>query len=283
MRLRLLLIALLWGGLIAVHAAYKERPDPNDIAQMAQHQAAPARWIGRLAPDITLTTLDGQPFRLSDEVGTRVIVLNFFATWCGPCRAEMPELARYQRQAGPTVRLIGVDAQETRAVVEPFLTKMDVRFPVVIDESGEVLKRYGVTSFPTTVVIGADGRIRVYEVGMISNADVALGEAVRFAQKMITDGRGVSPDAFRAQLARAPAPAPALDAEPGAEAPVLSGRAGRIAAAMPCPCGCDDRIAACSCRTAKNIKTRLARGGYDGQSDAAVMEALNKEFCMKGM
>ena len=52
---------------------------------------------------------------------------------------------------------------------------------------------------------------------------------------------------------------------------------------MPCPCGCDDQLPACTCRTAKQIKARLAEGDFGDRSDAAIMEALNREFCMKGM
>ena len=284
MPVRLLLIVLLSGGLLAVQAAYKERPDPNLVAQMASQHTTPSRWIGRLAPDISLTALDGKPFRLSDEVGRQVIVLNFFATWCGPCRAEMPELARYQAKAGETVLLIGIDAQETRAVVEPFLREMKVPFPVAIDESGDVLKRFEVTAFPTTIVIGADGRVKVYEIGQIANAEVSLGEAVTGEQRAIAAGRGITPDAFRAELARTPPGPPRhTGANANAPAPPLTGRAERIAKAMPCPCGCSDQLTDCSCRTAKQIKARLAEGDFGDRPDAAIMEALNKEFCMRGM
>lgn len=279
MLVRLLAIGLLWAGLLAVHAAYKERPDVNQIALQASRQSAPSRWVGRLAPDISLATLDGSRFRLSDEVGRRVVVLNFFATWCGPCKAEMPELAKYQEKAGDAVRVIGIDAQETRAVVEPFVSAMDLPFPVAIDESGEVLGRFDVQAFPTTIVIGADGRVKVYEVGQVTNAEVSLGRAVEREKREIAAGRGITPDAYRALLARGPA-GPA-DRAPARTA--LSGRAERIAQAMPCPCGCDDQLPACSCRTATQIKARLAEGDFGDRSDAAIMEALNKEFCMKGM
>jgi thiol-disulfide isomerase/thioredoxin len=282
MLLRLLAIALLWGGLIAVHAAYKARPDPNLIALQASRQQAPSRWVGRLAPDISLATLDGARFRLSDEIGRRVVVLNFFATWCGPCKAEMPELAKYQEKAGDVVRLIGIDAQETRAVVEPFVSALDLPFPVAIDESGEVLQRFDVQAFPTTIVIGADGRVKVYEVGQISNAEVSLGRAVERERREIAAGRGITPDAYRAQLARGPA-GPAGDRAARSGESALTGRAERIAKAMPCPCGCDDQLPDCTCRTAKQIKARLAESDFGDRSDAAIMEALNKEFCMKGM
>jgi cytochrome c biogenesis protein CcmG, thiol:disulfide interchange protein DsbE len=281
MLVRLLLIALLSGGLIAVHAAYKERPHPADVQRMANQQGTPARWVGRLAPDVTLPLLDGSTFRLSDEVGSRVIVLNFFATWCGPCRAEMPELARFQAASGEKLRLIGVDAQETREVVEPFLKEHKVAFPVGIDASGEILKQFEVTAFPTTIVIGGDGRVRLYEVGEIVNADVALGDEVTSQLAMIAAGHRTTPDRFRAELASSRQ----RDGKTtGATSdPVLTGRAERIAKAMPCPCGCDDQLDACSCRTATRIKQRLAGDAFGDRSDAAIMEALNKEFCMKGM
>ncbi len=270
---RLLLAGALGAAIVGVNAAVKDPPDPRMIAQMARAQTAPDRWQGRLAPDVELPTLDGARYRLSDDVGQRVVILNFFATWCGPCRAEMPELERFQREAGNGVRLIGVDAQEARELVAAFIAQVQTTFPVVVDD-GPVLRRYGVDSFPTTVVIGADGRIKLYEVGMIANADVTLREIVNRERSLIATGKGISADAYRAALAAA---------GPGGLPPGAT-RADRIAAAMPCPCGCADMtVRECGCRTAKGIKARLAAGGLDGRRDAAIMEALNREFCMKGM
>lgn len=270
---RLLLAAALAAGIVAINAAFKTGPDPRMIARMSKMQSAPSRWHGRLAPDLELPTLDGRRYRLSDDIGKRVVILNFFATWCGPCRAEMPELERYQRQAGDTVRLVGVDAQEARELVVAFIDEMKTTFPVVIDD-GAVQRHYGVDSFPTTVVIGADGRIKLYEVGMIANTDVALRVLVDRERSLIASGRGISAERYRTALAAASS----------AAGPSGTTRAERIAVAMPCPCGCADKtVAACGCRTAKGIKARLATGGLEGQSDVAIMEALNREFCMKGM
>jgi cytochrome c biogenesis protein CcmG, thiol:disulfide interchange protein DsbE len=270
----LALAGLLGVAIVAVNVAYKATPDRNQIATEAKRQSAPARWSGRLAPDVELPTLDGGRFRLADDVGRRVIILNFFATWCGPCRAEMPELERYQREAGDTVRLIGVDAQEHADLVRGFIQQVKTTFPIVVDADGAVLRRYGVEAFPTTVVIGANGRIILYEVGMVANADVSLRPIVERERAAIAAGRGITTEAWRAAHAAGAAAAPPLT------------RAERIAAAMPCPCGCADKtVAACECRTAKGIKARLNPGGlgFDGLSDAQVMEALNREFCMKGM
>jgi cytochrome c biogenesis protein CcmG, thiol:disulfide interchange protein DsbE len=281
----LLLAAVGLAATIAVNVAYKEGPDQAVIARMTRMQGAPSRWMGRLAPDVTLPTLDGRPYRLADDIGKRVVVLNFFATWCGPCRAEMPELERYQRRAGDSVRLVGIDAQESPDLVRGFIAQMKTTFPIVIDEDGSVLKQYGVDSFPTTVVIGAQGQIVLYEVGMIANADVSLRDIVAREHRSIASGQGVSSEAYRTALLRQQQRTPTPASRPASAAtPALSGRAAAIAAAMPCPCGCDDQnVAACTCRTARAIKTRLAAGGLDGKTDAAVMEALNREFCMKGM
>ncbi|MEO5824057.1 MAG: TlpA disulfide reductase family protein [Vicinamibacteraceae bacterium] len=268
-----LAVGVLGTAIVAVNAAVKEPPDRQLIARMARTQAAPSRWHGRVAPDVELTTLDGRRYQLSDDIGRRVVILNFFATWCGPCRAEMPELERYQRQAGDTVRLVGVDAQEARELVAGFIAQVKTTFPVVIDGDGAVQRRYGVDSFPTTVVIGADGRIKLYEVGMIANADVALRGLVDRERALIARGQGISVEGYRAALAAA--------RPPGTSATI---RATRIAEAMPCPCGCADQtVAVCRCRTATGIKGRLAADSFGGRSDAEVMEALNREFCMKGM
>ena len=283
----LLLAGLALAGTIAVNVAYKEGPDMSVINRMTRTQAAPSRWVGRLAPDVILTKLDGQPYRLADDVGKRVIVLNFFATWCGPCRAEMPELERYQRRAGDGVRLVGVDAQEQPDLVRRFIADMKTTFPVVIDGDGAVLRQYGVDSFPTTVVIGSGGTIVLYEVGMIANADVTLRDIVAREHRMIAGGQGITTQRYLAALTRGQPRPPTAASTPlpgSTPAPALSGRAAAIAAAMPCPCGCEDqKVAACSCRTARAIRTRLAAGGLDGRTDAAIMEALNREFCMKGM
>jgi thiol-disulfide isomerase/thioredoxin len=278
---RAVTLAIVCAGvcMLGVQIWVKQRPSPEDISAWARDARDRAAWRGRVAPDFELTLLDGSSFRLADRVGRHVIILNFFATWCGPCRAEMPELQRYaQAHEAEGVILLGIDAEEKHTVVEQFIRELRITFPVGIDGSGDLMKQYGVTSFPTTVVIGADGRVKLYETGAISNADVAFGAVVTPELVAIREGRGVTVDAYRAALAAEPR----SDSEKGGPAP-LTGRALKIAAAMPCPCGCDDKVQECRCSTSKQIKARLAKGGYDSKTDAEVMEELNKEFCMKGM
>jgi hypothetical protein len=119
--------------------------------------------------------------------------------------------------------------------------------------------------------------VKLYETGAISNADVAIGTVIKPELAALREGRGITVEAYRAALSQAPQKTPA-----GAGTP-LEGRGRKIAEAMPCPCGCTDKVIECRCSTASAIKARLAQGGYDGKTDAEVMQELNREFCMKGM
>lgn len=260
--------------LIAVQAKTKPGFDRHNIQAVAEQLGAPNRWVERKAPDFTLPLRDGSTFRLAEHVGREVVVLNFFATWCVPCRDEMPELQRFAAEMesdSKRVLVVGIDAEERAEQVDAFLQRYGVNFPAGIDQVGSIAAAYGVDAFPTTVVIGADGRIKLYQAGAISNADVALSGAVDSEVGRL----GAPPPPARSGFA------PAADS---ADAMGLTGRALAIAEAMPCPCGCDDRrVISCDCRTAKAIKEKL-RAGVDGSlSDGKVMESLNKEFCMKGM
>jgi thiol-disulfide isomerase/thioredoxin len=284
---RFLTVAILITAVASVglNAWFRERPDPTEVRQFTNSLQQPKHWESRPAPDFEVPLLDGSTFRLADHIGRQVIVINFFATWCGPCRQEMPELLRYyeQQAARAPFVFVAIDAEEKRATVEQFARDLTLTFPIGLDESGDIQKKYGVSSFPTTVIIGADGRVALYETGMISNADVALGPKLSAELTKVRDGRVTSVEQWRTALATEPAPTSAKSDDENEGGPRLEGRAKAIAEAMPCPCGCEQKVMGCTCQTAKGIKGRLAKGGFDKQTDAEVMQALNREFCMKGM
>jgi cytochrome c biogenesis protein CcmG, thiol:disulfide interchange protein DsbE len=130
----------------------------------------PSPEQGRAAPDFVLKTLDGQSVRLSDLRG-QVVLINFWATWCGPCRQEVPELVRvYSEQKDRGLTVVAVDLQEADNLVRDFTEEFGMTFPVVLDRSGEVAGAYRVrgAGLPTTIFVDRDGVIRTVKLGGMS-------------------------------------------------------------------------------------------------------------------
>jgi thiol-disulfide isomerase/thioredoxin len=263
---------------------YKIKPQ-IDEAKLKQYSEiySGGSWHGRIAPDFTLKTLDGKQFDLAENVGKKMIVLNFFATWCGPCRGEMPELNRYynEHKTDPFL-MIAIDAGEGQERVDEFMEKVHVDFPVAIDD-GDVRKKYRVSSLPTTVVIGVDGRVQVYEVGALSNTDVAFANFLESNRKLLISGNVISAAEYRATLQKAPQVPEPKDADAGEKEVALDERGTRIASSMVCPCGCDDTVKVCKCQNAKKIRKALATEDFKKQSDNEIIRALNKRFCSGAM
>lgn len=119
--------------------------------------------IGNRAPDFTLKTLDGRMVKLSDFRGKKVI-LNFWATWCPPCKAEVPEFEKfYQEQQNDSIEILAVDitAQEkSKEGVTDFIKSYGITYPVVLDEAGVVADTYRISAIPTTFIVDAQGTVR---------------------------------------------------------------------------------------------------------------------------
>jgi len=129
--------------------------------------------IGNPAPNFNLPRLDGRSAFLADYAGD-VVVINFWATWCPPCKAEMPGINRFyetHRDAGLTV--LAVNSQEGESLVRPFIQTNGFSFPVLLDERGDVTLQFNVRSFPTTLILDRNGVIRHMQTGMISEAELA--------------------------------------------------------------------------------------------------------------
>lgn len=135
--------------------------------------AAPARPIplaGRLAPDFTLTQPGGGELTLADLRG-KAVVLNFWATWCGPCEAEMPELQQAAEKYGDKgLVVVGVNQQEPESIVVDYLKRLGITFPIGLDESVKVSELYRVNSLPTTFFIDRDGVLRDQVIGQMNTA-----------------------------------------------------------------------------------------------------------------
>jgi cytochrome c biogenesis protein CcmG/thiol:disulfide interchange protein DsbE len=127
----------------------------------------PAPQVGFQAPAFTLTNLAGQIVNLSDYQG-QVVLLNFWASWCPPCRAEMPAFEQvYQSYQGRGLVVLAVNAsnQDTPEDRSAFLGSFTHSFTILPDESGAVNQLYAITSLPTTFFIGRDGTIRDVVIG----------------------------------------------------------------------------------------------------------------------
>ena len=115
---------------------------------------------GRAAPDFVLKSASGENLRLSEYRGD-VVLINFWATWCGPCRQEMPLLdelyGRYQRVG---FNLLGVNIDDDSRRAMQMVQELDVSFPVLFDESKEVSKLYEVEAMPVTILVDREGTVR---------------------------------------------------------------------------------------------------------------------------
>jgi peroxiredoxin len=130
---------------------------------------------GSQAPDFKLTTLDGRQVKLSDFKG-KVVVLNMWATWCGYCRVEMPDIeAAYQKNRDQGVVVLAINAQEGSSEVSQFVKDEGLSFPILLDPDGTVNRAYHVSALPTTFFIDGEGIVRFSRMGQMSAQTISDG------------------------------------------------------------------------------------------------------------
>ena len=133
---------------------------------------ATAPYVGSLAPDFTLETVAGESFTLADfraGEGTPV-VLNFWATWCPPCRVEMPHFDNASRLYAGEVAILGVNQAEPAATIDEYATEHGLNYPLLVDGDMKVNHLYGVLNLPTTIFIDRNGVVREVLIGTMSQA-----------------------------------------------------------------------------------------------------------------
>ncbi|MDR3565645.1 MAG: TlpA disulfide reductase family protein [Negativicutes bacterium] len=124
---------------------------------------------GKVAPHFSLTDLSGKTVPVG--AAGRVTILNFWATWCPPCREEMPQLQQFV-QKNPGVAFYAINIQEPAAKVGAFLEQNHFSMPVLLDSDGAVATTYRVNAIPTTVILDKDGVIRFRKAGGVTQAEL---------------------------------------------------------------------------------------------------------------
>ena len=135
--------------------------------------------VGNEAPDFTLDGMDGKPVTMSDLRGS-VVVLDFWATWCGPCVMAMPHLDKIHKEMEKEgLKVFAVNLREGPEKVKNFMETKGLSIPVLYDTEGEVAKQYGVQGIPTQVIVGKDGTVKKVVVGYDPNGDAALRDLLK--------------------------------------------------------------------------------------------------------
>ena len=169
----LLALGLTWGRTpLAAHAAAAEVKSPEELQ-------------GKPAPDFSLDTLDGKKIKLS-ELKKNVVVLDFWATWCPPCRKSLPhveEVSKKKDLADKGLRVLAVNAQEDKAKVEKFMKDNNFTFTVPMDKDGKVMQDYGIRGIPTTIVVSRGGKVHKVFVGFGDDSPKELDKAIDEALK----------------------------------------------------------------------------------------------------
>lgn len=153
------------------------------LAAVAPVGALQAASLNEKAPDFALKSRAGTNLRLSELRG-QVVMINFWASWCGPCRQEMPLLEKlYRRYKKLGFTLLGVNVEKDSRAAQAFLKDINVSFPILYDKENSVSRLYQVSGMPSTVVVDRDGKLRYRHTGYVAGDEQQYSKMIRTAMK----------------------------------------------------------------------------------------------------
>jgi thiol-disulfide isomerase/thioredoxin len=152
-------------GIVLVMLLYNPSASPDDLS------AVPA-YVDFASPKLTLEDLSGKSVSLDDYLGS-VVLVNLWATWCPPCRDEMPALQTYyEKHKADGFVLVAINQEEHREVVEPFVKEFGLTFPIWLDLNYQAEREFNTMSLPSSFVIDRTGRVRLMWFGSISKKNL---------------------------------------------------------------------------------------------------------------
>lgn len=158
----LVLLVLAVNGVISVSFLSGESADDGETVGK----------INQPAGEFELQTLEGSTIKLSDLRG-KAVVVNFWATWCGPCIREMPMFDDFSRAFPDDLVILGVNVQESESKVNEFVQSMNIGYPILLDLNGKVSKQFQVMALPDTLFIDKNGILRFHHIGILSESQLA--------------------------------------------------------------------------------------------------------------
>jgi thiol-disulfide isomerase/thioredoxin len=161
-------VAVVLAGVLFALGYLRDRGKAVDaaVAPTAAGEKTIVRKIGTPIPDLTFRTLEGKAVKLSD-LKSKVVVINFWATWCGPCVREMPSLQRLSTEYGKRgLTVVGVNLDEDPAkVLRPFLEKHGIKFQSFVDPAGLLADRFSISGLPLTLVVDENRKLLLEQLG----------------------------------------------------------------------------------------------------------------------
>ena len=158
-------IVLLCGSLFIISGC--KQTDATQSKTDVEPEQSIGLEIGDIPPDTMLVGINGEQMMLSDLKGKKVF-LNFWATWCPPCREEMPAIEQMQKKYGDDLIIVAVSSMESKATVTQFLESNPYTFPIYLDEKGKLSKTYQLLSIPTSYFINEKGIIQNKAIGSMT-------------------------------------------------------------------------------------------------------------------